>query len=357
MASMRTSRFYSSSYVSVTLWAAMAALTFGWLVYCLPVHAEQLTNRSISVSSAAPSAQSIHTFQFTYVTTGVLASVAFEYCTNSPIITETCSVPLGLDVSPAVLDSSSGNSGFGIDNIHTTANKLVISRTPASAITAPSTYVFSNITNPSTPNQTEFVRISTFVSADAGIPITDNGSVAFATNPLFEVGAYVPPYLRLCTGITVATDCSWSLGNSLDLGSLTASQANKVQSQFAAATNSPSGYVVFAVGTTMTSGNNTIPALGSPKIGVAGESQFGINLRANSSPAIGQNPTGLGTGVPTVSYNSPNLFVFRPGDAIASSAITTEYNRMTVSYLVNINKSQPVGVYSTTITYVATAQF
>lgn len=342
---------------SMTLWIEVSLLTCGWLIYCLPVRAEVLTNRSVSVSSAAPSTQSTHTFQFTYVSTGTVASVTFEYCTNSPIITEACSAPAGLDVSSANLTSSSGNSNFGVDNVHTTANKLVITRIPAPVLTVPSRYVFSNITNPSTPNQAEFIRISTYASANPGEPRTDNGSVAFATNPLFEVGAYVPPYLRLCTGITVAADCSWAAGNFIDLGTLTASQANKAQSQFAAATNSPSGYVIFAVGTTMTSGNNIIPALNNPGIGVAGESQFGINLRANSSPAIGQDPAGAGTGIPTASYNSPNLFTFRTGDAISSSAITTEFNRMTVSYLVNINNYQPAGVYSTTLTYVAVAQF
>lgn len=357
MAYMGIRRSRPFSVKSITLWIGVSLLTCGWLIYCLPVRAEVLTNRSISVSSAAPSAQSTHTFQFTYVTASVLASATFEYCTNSPIVTVSCSAPTGLDVSSANLIGQNGNSSFGIDNVHTTDNKLVISRIPAPVITVPSTYIFSNITNPSTPNQTEYIRISTYASAAPGEPRTDNGSVAFATNPPFEVGAYVPPYLRLCTGITVALDCSWTSGDYIDLGTLTASQANKAQSQFAAATNSPSGYVVYAIGTTMTSGNNVIYALNSPSIGVAGESQFGMNLRANSSPVIGQNPTGVGTGVPTASYNSPNLFTFHPGDAIASSAITSEYNRMTVSYLVNIDHFQPIGVYSTTLTYTAVAQF
>lgn len=357
MAYMGIKRSQPFSLKSIALWIGVSLLSFGWLIYCLPVRAEVLTNRSISVSSAVPSAQSTHTFQFTYVSTGTLASLVFEYCTNSPIITVSCSVPTGLDVSSASLDYQVGNVRFGVDNIHTTSNKLVLTRIPGPALTVASRYVFSNITSPSTPNQTEFVRISTYAPAAPGWPYTDNGSVAFATNPPFEVGAYVPPYLRLCTGITVATDCSWAAGNFIDLGTLTASQANKAQSQFAAATNSPSGYVIFAVGTTMTSGNNIIPALNSPGIGVAGENQFGINLRANSSPAIGQDPAGAGTGIPTASYNSPNLFTFRTGDAISSSAITTEFNRMTVSYLVNINNSQPAGVYSTTLTYVAVAQF
>jgi hypothetical protein len=357
MAFMGASDSYRSLFKPLALWLGILSLTLGWLMGALPVRAQELTNRSVNVSTAAASVRATHTFQFTYVSAGTLASVAFEYCSNSPIFGTACTPPAGLDVGTATLNSSSGNGGFGVDNIHTTVNKLVLTRIPAPVITGSSSYVIGNVMNPSAPNQTEFIRISTYASAAPGEPVTDNGSVAFATNPPFVVGAYVPPYLRLCTGITVATDCSWESGNSINLGTLTAKQANIAQSQFAAATNSPSGYVVFAVGTTMTSGNNVIPALNSPSIGAAGVNQFGINLRANSSPAIGSNPAGIGIGTPTAYYNTPNLFAFRPGDAIATSTMSTNYNKMTVSYLVNINNSQPIGVYSTTLTYVAIAQF
>jgi hypothetical protein len=107
----------------------------------------------------------------------------------------------------------------------------------------------------------------------------------------------------------------------------------------------------------MTSGNNTITALSSPTPSLPGISQFGINLRDNSSPQVGEEPAGPGTAAPAPDYNIPNFFTFRPGDTIASSSLSTEFNRLTVSYVANVSADQPVGVYSTTITYLAVAQF
>jgi hypothetical protein len=107
----------------------------------------------------------------------------------------------------------------------------------------------------------------------------------------------------------------------------------------------------------MTSGNNVIPAVnptGTSKVGV---SQFGLNLRANSNPAIGADPQGVGTGVPVAGYNTPNQFKFVNGGNIASSNLTTEFNKMTASYIVNISSAQPPGIYATTITYLAVGDF
>jgi hypothetical protein len=232
-----------------------------------------------------------------------------------------------------------------------------MSRTPIAANPIPSSYRFDGITNTSEANHAEYVRITTYGSKDASGPIIDNGSVAFAVLGNLTVGAYVPPFLRLCVGVTVAPDCSTMNGNSIKLGELTSKQANIATSQFSTGTNDPNGYVINVLGTTMTSGNNVIPALTSPSIGIAGESQFGINLRANTSPQVGKDPLGAGTGFPTANYNAPNLFMFNSGDAITNSNFSTDYNRMTVSYLININVNQPVGVYSSTFTYVATVQF
>jgi hypothetical protein len=265
--------------------------------------------------------------------------------------------PVGLDVSAANLVSQSGNTGFSIDPADGSANQIVLSRSATPGIATASEYVFNNVTNPSTPGQSVFIKISTHASQDGSGSNEDTGAVAFAVESIFNVGAYVPPFLKLCVGLTVAPDCSSFSGDSIDLGVLSTTTANAGQSQFATATNDPNGYVVYALGTTMTSGNNVIQSLAAPAASFPGTDQFGINLRANLIPAIGQDPIGLGTGVPEPDYNIPNRFTYNDGDAIASSPLTTNYNRMTVSYIVNVPKGQAPGVYSTTITYVATVQF
>jgi hypothetical protein len=330
---------------------------FGLVGNFQTVSASTFTNRSVQISTARPSIIANHTFRFTYPSTAVVGSIVLEYCDNSPVLFYTCNVPPGLDVTAATLSSQSGNIGFSIDGADTTANQLVITRAPGAGLAVPSSYSFDNITNPGTPSHSEFVRIRTYASVNGtGSPI-DNGSVAFAVLTPFNVGAYVPPFLTFCVAITVGPNCSSTTGDSLDLGILEPTHASPGTSQFATATNDPAGYVVFVLGTTMTSGNNVIPAAASPTLSLPGVSRFGMNLRANASPAVGSDPFGAGTGTPTANYSFSNFFTFGSGDAVATSPLTTDFNTMTVSYLVNVSNAQPPGIYATTLTYVATVQF
>jgi hypothetical protein len=316
-----------------------------------------LFNRSVTIGSGVPSAVTTHSFKFDVPTTSTIGSIVLEYCSNNPDLVQPCTAPTGLDASPASLVSQSGNTGFSIDAADSSQNKIVLSRPAAAGLITSNSYVFDNITNPSTPGFTTFVRLSTHAATDGSGPTEDTGGVAFAVQNTFTIGAFVPPFLQLCVGISVAPDCSSIIGDSLDLGILSSTHANDGQSQFSTATNDPAGYVVSALGNTMTSGNNTVAALANPSASFPGTGQFGINLRANLIPAVGQDPIGTGTAAPAANYDQPNRFVFNSGDAIASSPLNTNYNRMTVSYLVNVPDKQPPGVYATTITYVATVEF
>jgi hypothetical protein len=321
------------------------------------VHAQELTNRSISVTSGLPSVVNSHTFQFNVNSVSNVGSIVFEYCENTPVFGQVCDAPLGLDVSSANLASQIGNTGFSIDNGSTTANKLVLTRPAVPGLAVTSSYNFNNITNPANAPNSEFIRISTYASTNGTGGFTDNGAVAFAINSPLNVAAYIPPFLNFCVGVTVAVDCSSTVGDSIDLGVISTSAVNSATSQFSTATNDGTGYVVSVLGNTMTSGNNVIPALPAPFPSLVGTSAFGFNLRANSNPAKGQNPFGVGTGVPSTNYNFPNFFMFSDGDVIASSSLSSDYTRMTSTYMINASNSQPPGVYSATLTYVATVQF
>jgi hypothetical protein len=316
-----------------------------------------IEDRSVVVGSGTVSAVTTEDIRFTLPSSANVGSLVLEYCSNLPWIGYICTAPTGLDLSGATIDSQIGNTGFSIDSAHSTANRLVLTRVAAPVMNIPNEFVLGNTVNPSTPGSTVYIRISSQASTDGTGPTIDTGAVAFAVQGIFNVNAFVPPFLKLCVGITVAPDCSTMVGDSIDLGELSSTVANKGQSQYATATNDPSGYVVYALGTTMTSGNNTIPALTNPSASFPGTGQFGINLRGNLIPTIGQDPVGVGTGAPTANYDIPNRFVFNNGDSITSANLPSDYNRMTVSYLVNIPKNQPAGIYSTTITYVATVQF
>jgi len=318
------------------------------------VSAERLQSRSLTIGDASPGATTTHDFKFTYTTTTTaVGSVALEYCT-SPIPELACDPPTGLDTSGAVMDSQVGETGFFVLSAQT--NRITLTRAPASPNTTPSEYKFSNIKNP-TDVATFFVRISTYGSTDASDSVIDFGGVANSTTQGVAVNGEVPPYLKFCVGITISGDCSTADVNLVDLGTLSSSRASSGSSQMMAATNGEFGLIIAAYGTTMTSGNNVIPALASPTVSAPGNSQFGLNLRDNSNPDVGSDPSGGGVASPTGNYNIPNRYTFNNGDTVASSAAVTDTRKFTVSYLANVSPSQAPGVYTATLTYICTATF
>lgn len=319
-------------------------------------NAAQMTQESLTLGTSAVSAVTTHEYTFNIPTGSNIGSIMFEYC-DTPFIQSACTPPPGMDASAATLDSESAVTGFSVDAA-TNATAILITR-PSAAVAAPvqATYIFGGVVNPSVLNSTFFVRISTFSSSDGTGALIDDGAVAFSTSGSLGVGGFVPPYLTFCVGITVADRCESSTGSYVTLGELSSSATRQGQSQFAAATNYDSGYTVSVLGTTMTSGNKIIDALATPATSQPGASQFGINLRSNTSPVNGLEVTGIGSGVPSADYGIVNQYKFTSGDVIAGSSLPTDFNTYTVSYIVNISDSQSPGLYSTTLQYLAVAQF
>jgi hypothetical protein len=316
--------------------------------------ADPLLSRSVRIGDSRTSVTTSHNYTFTISSAGTIGSIEFEYCDNTPFVGTSCGPPSGLNVAGATIASQTGATGFSVHG-STSSNRLVISRAPSANLAFQlATYNFNNIVNPDS-NSSTYVRISTFASNDATGARTDEGAVVFSTVSNLQVEGYVPPYLTFCTGITVALDCSSANGDFIQLGELSKTSPNTATSQFSGATNDPGGFSTSVSGTTMTSGSNIIPAL-SGNTSSPGNSQFGINLRANTNPGVGQNPTGSGTSVARPGYNAPNSFRFA-NEVITNSPISTNFRRFTVSYLVNASSNQPAGVYSATLTYVAVAAF
>ncbi len=320
------------------------------------VRADNLTQRSITINTPTPSAETTHKFRFSISTPATLGSILIQYCSNDPFFNTPCTPPTGLSLADADLSAQTGETGFSIDP-SSDASNLILTRTPALSSLGEVTYTFDNIINPSTSGITTYVRISTYSSSDASGTRTDQGAVAFTTSGSFAVGGFVPPFLNFCVGITVAGDCSSFSGELGNLGELGPSRTASLNSQFAASTNDVNGYLIYSLGTTLTSGNNVIPAASAPTAIGPGRSKFGLNLRKNTFPSIGADVNGNGTGLPLSDYNSPNLFMFEPGDPIAGSTKSTDYSLFTVSYITDVSADQPAGVYTTTITYLAAVQF
>jgi hypothetical protein len=112
--------------------------------------------------------------------------------------------------------------------------------------------------------------------------------------------------------------------------------------------------------------------MSSATTGVRGTRQFGLNLVANtlttSNPAIGSNlnpasNAGNFKGKVGAGYNTADTFKFTTsGDTVAQSNDggtpgPTDVQLYTVSYIANVSGGQPIGTYTTTLTYVCTATF
>lgn len=314
-----------------------------------------LANRSVTISDPRVSAITRQDFRFSFPSYQSVGSIKFEYCENSPFVGNPCDMPSGLNVGSANLTGQTGETGFTIMS-PTSANRITLTRTAVNTTGVPVTYSFSNIQNPDTVNKTVYVRISTYNSTDATGSTIDEGTVVYSTARNLSVNGYVPPYLTFCVGVTVSIDCSSAAGYQLDFGELVTNTTRTLKSEYSGASNDAAGFSTSLAGVTMTSGNNTIDPLVSPRGSQTGTSQFGLNLRANSSPGIGAEPQGPGSSAPVSQVGTSNQFFFG-NQVISTSPVSTDFTKFTVSYIVNVPSTQRPGVYVTTLTYIASAAF
>lgn len=343
------------------------------------VQAAQITSRSLTLQAGVsdggskPGGSVNHLISFTVPTTASVGSIEFKYCTTAT--GASCTTPTGLDTTGATMGSQNGATGFTLNN--TTQGAPYITRTAASITGGTAlAYQLLSVTNPSATNYTFFVRITTFASTNAtGSPI-DTGTVAASTAAQVVVTGIMPESLVFCTGGTVITtggvpDCATATSGVINFNQLfSPTDTATTSSQMAVSTNAGSGYNVSVNGATLTSGLNTIAGMTSPSTGTRGVSQFGINLKANttttSNPAVGSEvaPAANGSnfkGEASTGYNTVDNFKFVSADSIADSGNGglggTDAQIFTVSYIVNVSGSQPAGTYTTTLTYICTATF
>jgi hypothetical protein len=345
-----------SSYKLILLCGVAALFTVVGLLHYQVVSAALVKPRSVKLDNPAINATNvIYEVELGVTTPGTLGSVKVLFCSNTSILIDPCDPPNGLDVGNAVLDNESGISGFSV-HASSTANQLVLSRTPAFTSIATGRYTFSGITNPADVG-TIFVRIFTYPTNDASGGYNDGGGLAFTTNDDVNLSAEVPPYLLFCTGVRIAGfNCASSEGDFIDFGGLSPIRTSAGNSQMVAATNGAGGYSIRVSGSDFASGSNVIaPMVNEPS--VIGRSQFGMNLRANLRPETGNDAIGPGAGQIEPAYNVPDRYRFSSGEVVASSPIVDDYRKYTASYVVNVPKDQPGGVYAATMTYICLANF
>ena len=345
--------------------------------------ASQITARSLTlVANGTTGGSAIggvvnHAFAFTLPGGSTVGSIQFKYCTTAADTGAlVCITPTGLVTTSATLSSQTGATGFTM--VNTTNGAPYLTRAAAAVGSGVAvTYQFNSVTNPTAVNgQTFFVRISSYAATNATGTLIDSGTVAAATTRGIILTGTMPESLVFCAGATVSTtvgvpDCSTVTTGAVAFNQLfSPTDTATATSQMAASTNAGSGYVVTVNGPTLTSGSNTVTGMTTSGLGSHGISQFGLNLKANttltsttavgSEVAVASNGTNY-RGQATTGYSTIDNFKFTTGDTVANSANGgaggSDAQIFTASYIVNVPGSQPAGTYTTTLTYICTPTY
>lgn len=353
-------------------------------------NAAQITDRSLTLEAgatdggSAPGGVVNHFFEFVIPGNTAVGSIKFQYCmTAADTGTNTCVTPTGLDTTTTTMSAENGLTGF-TNLTHVGNGEFYIHKATATAPGAantPVSYRFAGITNPTTPNETFFVRMSTYATTDTSGASTDAGVVTASTAEPIDLTGIMPESLVFCTGATVGLDvatstvpdCSTATPGDVAFNELfSPTSTATATSQMAASTNAGDGYAITVNGTTLTSGSNTIAAMAAMGAGVRGTSQFGMNLKANTVVTSSSFPGDSAEAAPAANavnyrgqasagYDTVDQFKYASGDVVADSynggAGGTDAQIFTVSYIVNVPGSQPAGTYATTLTYICTPTF
>ena len=349
----------------------------------IPASAAQLTSRKLTLGSSTPSASTTWTFTFSSPGTTALNGIAIQMCTTA---SGSCTTPgtggnwdrTGAAYSTLTYNGSS-QAGWALDTTTAPCNGtqyLCIKNNSSATATANAIEVtFTTVTNPDTTNTSFYGRINTY-SGDDFTGAVDNGVVAASTSTAIVLTGYMPESLIFCTGETVGLnaglpDCSTATAGGISLPDFSPSTVSSATSEMAASTNGSSGYVITVYGPTLTSGGNTISAIGNTaeasqpgKIG----GQFGLNLKDNATPDFGAEVTPSTNGT---NYKGQATAPFATADNYAFSANTTQQvaasdnggagpsdaQRYDVTYIVNVSGAQAAGTYTSTLTYVCTPTF
>ncbi len=209
------------------------------------------------------------------------------------------------------------------------------------------TYDSTNSVNPSgAANYTINITANTD-SGSITVPIITNSQVA-VTATVAQTLSFAISNNSIGFG-TLSTGAS-TYANAAGTGS--ASEPTDAH-QITAGTNGSSGYSIGLSGATLTSGLNTIAAIsgGSAVALSPGSAQFGIRATASGGSGAVSAPFNGSSG--NYGFGTSPL----SGATFASATVATATTTYNVNYAANISTLTPAGSYTTTLTYVATANF
>lgn len=366
-----------------------------------------LPNRLIRISSSAASATSVtYHVEFDVGSSGNVQGIVIDFCDETPIIGDTtCSAPAGFDLTGgstvAVSGQSDGTGGTANLSTFTTAaaansgRTLTLTAAAPVSLTANDTAYFdiTTVTNPNTTNEAFFARIYTYATSAAasGYSVAtpgayvDAGGVALSTAQQITVTAKVAERLVFCVyTIGVGDNCEGGdesgsnvvLGDDNGVLSPLGPFVNR-EAKYSITTNASGDAVVTFKGATLTSGLNTIDAIGATPATVTsgGAEQFGLCVFESSGSGMtidavydggaGSECSGTTQTAGTTSTGGDNSAEFAfdvteaattYGDVLATKP-AGDYSTGVLVLASNISNSTEAGIYTTVLTFIATGTY
>lgn len=352
-----------------------------------------ITNRFIEMSSSVNAATPVtYKVHWRAQTTFTLKGIVVDFCSNSPIIGDSCTIPASFDVggggTPAVTlvtgltptwTAASANSG----------RTLLLTNATGDSMTANTTDVefdITTVTNPATTNTTFYARILAYANdsgADspatytAGSPgaASDAGGIALSTAQQITITSKVQERLVFCvyTGVNCAAGGSAvALGDTNGVLDPAGPYVDK-NTQFDIATNASQGVAIRIKGDTLKSGSFDVAAIG----GTAAASnpaneQFGFcsyqtagsgltpaapydDSNCNTTTQSAGTGTPGGAGTAQFAFNTANTNTTY-GDVFANKTAGSTSSGV-LAFIGNISNTTEAGIYSTTLIFVATGTY
>jgi hypothetical protein len=338
-------------------------------------NAAMLEERSITMDNASAAAEDV-TYKIGFTTSASMQSLVIDFCSDSPIIGNTCTPPTDFDVDTATVAAAGSLTGW---TIHTDTDANTLRLSGSSQTAGAKTVDIGNIDNPSTVG-TFYARIYTYANntfggytgpATANLGTTlDEGSVALSTTNQVSVSGTVQETLTFCVAsVAIATSCAVNApGNlpALELGDgdpkvlTTTPSTGNLYSELS--TNAANGASIRmrtsnTCGGLMRAGASVcdIAAIGDAVAPLSGAS-FGLRVTsAGGLDAVApyNNATQYGMDDETALENVTTAY----GDIVAESDDVLDAVDTTYTFAAQAGNTTPAGLYTANLTLIAVGTY
>jgi hypothetical protein len=336
--------------------------SFGF-IFIYTAHASSLTSLSDIVSTQSASANTDSTISFTTptgVASGETIILTFSSSSTAPTINASLTYT-DIDVlDDGVNITLAGTPSGATAGVVRTSATVITFTNGTTAISAGSVITFkigTNATNQSTGvyGITNGTAGTMYVAVSGSFGDTGVMSIPIISNSAVTISATVDETLSF--SISDSTIYFGNLSPSFacfaqgtDPGAVTCPSTSEIDAfSMTAQTNSTTGYTVTVQGATLTSGVNTITALPANTNSSAGSEQFGMRFTHSGGSGAVTSPYAASGYAYTATASS--------AVEVASSTVATTTDTYSARYIANISSVTEAGSYSTTQTFVATANF